>query len=70
MAANVKVMDYTPQVMRQFEGNKRVALEALGLKAVELIQDGLELCMTDPFGTPADCAAMYTTPLRTAVKIP
>ena len=42
MAANVKVMDYTPQVMRQFEGNKRVALEALGLKAVELIQDGMD----------------------------
>ena len=42
MAANVKVMDYSPQVMRQFEGNKRVALEALGLKAVELIQDGMD----------------------------
>ena len=40
--ANVKVMDYTLQVMRQFEGNKRVALEALGLKAVELIQDGMD----------------------------
>lgn len=42
MAANVKVMDYSPQVMRQFEGNKRVALEALGLKTVELIQDGMD----------------------------
>ena len=40
--ANVKVVDYTPEVERQMEGNKRVALEALGLKAVELIQDGMD----------------------------
>lgn len=47
--ANVKVVDYTPQVMRQFEGNKRVALEALGLKAVELIQDGMDTLYGRPF---------------------
>lgn len=41
-SSNVKVMDYSPQVIRQFEGNKRVALEALGVKAVELIQDGMD----------------------------
>lgn len=70
MAANVKVMDYSPQVMRQFEGNKRVALEALGLKAVELIQDGMDTLYGRRSGTPVDCAAMYTMPWRTAVKIP
>lgn len=48
MAANVKVMDYSPQVMRQMEGNKRRALHALGLKAVELIQDGMDTLYGKP----------------------
>ena len=38
--ANVKVVDYSPEEKRQFEGNKRVALDAMGVKAVKLIQDG------------------------------
>lgn len=40
--ANIKVMDYSPQVMRQMEGNTRRALTALGTEAVALIQDGMD----------------------------
>lgn len=39
---NVKVMDYSPQVMAKVEGNTKRALTALGTEAVALIQDGMD----------------------------
>lgn len=45
---NVKVMDYTPQVLRQLEGNKRRALTALGMEAVSQIQNGMDTLYGKP----------------------
>lgn len=44
----VKVMDYTLQVMRQLEGNKRRALTALGMEAVTQIQNGMDTLYGKP----------------------
>ena len=46
--ANIKVIDYSPQVMRQLEGNTRRALTALGTEAVSLIQDGMDTLYGKP----------------------
>lgn len=42
MPANIKVMDYSPQVIGQMEENTKRALTALGIEAVALIQDGMD----------------------------
>lgn len=46
--ANIKVIDYSPQVMRQLEGNTRRALTALGTETVALIQDGMDTLYGKP----------------------
>lgn len=44
----VKVMDYTPQVMRKLEGNKLRGLTALGMEAVSQIQNGMDTLYGKP----------------------
>ena len=55
MPANVKVYDYSPQAGVAMGKNIRRALTAMGIKAVEIIQDGMDTLYTKP---PIDTGAL------------
>ena len=51
----VKVADYSLDISAQMQKNKKMALSALGIKAVELIQDGMDTLYAKP---PIDTGAL------------
>lgn len=52
---SVKVTDLSVDVSAQMQRNKRAALSALGIKAVEIIQDGMDTLYAKP---PIDTGAL------------